>query len=373
MYIAGVGMTKFTISNKTTMDLAYEAAVEALEDSNINYDDIDAVVVSTVDTKYNLERQRHYNSLLASLFKRKMPIIRTTAVCGGGGLAFWQGLRMKYDNVLVLATDKVSVNNTKNITDVILQAADRIWEQTEGLIFPAQNALVAQQHMQKFGTTHDQLALIAHKNHCNAAINPKAHFYGKKIDLDTIKNAPVVASPFTLFDCSISVNGAAAAVITNKKTDIKVAGSGTCVDYLATFEREDMTTWRATLEAARQAYQQAGVTPKDVDVAEVHDAFTIVELIAYEDLGFCKKGEGGKFIESGKPLLDGELPVNTSGGIKAKGHPISPTGMAQIVEVVEQLRGKSGDRQVKDAKIGLTQNIGGAGGSITVNILKKVD
>jgi len=160
-------------------------------------------------------------------------------------------------------------------------------------------------------------------------------------------------------------------ILSNDKTDVKITGSGLSTDYLSAFDREDMTTWNATKNAAAQAYKDASCSPEDIDVAELHDAFTIVELIAYEDLGFAKKGEGAKLIQNGTTTLDGKLPVNTSGGLKAKGHPISPTGISQAVEIVNQIRGNCDDRQVSNVKRGLTQNIGGAGGTISVHIFEK--
>jgi len=371
-YIKGVGMTKFGVEDRSTHSLAYEAIQQALDDSDIGIDKIDAVVVSTVDSKINGERQRMYGPVLSSLLKKQIPIIRVPAVCGGGGAAFWTALRLKYNNVLVIAVDKILTSTTQMITREIMNAADNFWEQEEGLVFPAQNALVAQQHMLKYGTTHDDLMLIAYKNHYHGSLNPKARFYGKKVSLEEIKKAPIIASPFNLYDCSISVNGAAAAIISNDKTDIKVEGSALATDYLAPFEREDMTVWNATVKAGKEAFKQAGISPGDINVAELHDAFSIVELIAYEDLGFAKKGEGVKLIRGGVVNLDGKMPVNTSGGLKARGHPISPTGVAMIVEIVDQLRGRCGERQVNDPKLGLTHNIGGAGGTTSVHILRKI-
>lgn len=371
-YVKGVGMTKFTVEDRSTHSMSQEAIREALADANMNLEDIDAAVVSTVDTKINDENQRMYGLVLSSILNKKMPIIRIPAVCGGGGAAFWTALRLKYNNILVLGVDKVLSNTTPTITQEIMNAGDNFWEQDEGLIFPAVNALVAQQHMLKYGTTHEDLLKIAYKNHHNGSLNPKARFYKKKITLEEIKKAPMVSTPFNLYDCSISVNGAAAVIISNDKTDIKVEGSALATDYLAPFEREDMTVWNGTVIAGKEAFKQANIEPKDINVAELHDAFTIVELIAYEDLGFCKKGEGANLIREGTTNLDGKLPVNPSGGLKARGHPISPTGVAQIVEITNQLRGKCGERQTNNPKLGLTHNVGGAGGTTSVHIFKKV-
>jgi acetyl-CoA C-acetyltransferase len=370
-YIQGIGMTKFSIEDKNTMDFAQEAIKLALDDSGLSINDLDAVVVSNTDSRINGERQRHFNSFLSSFFRKNMPIIRVPAVCGGGGAALWSALRTDYDNVLVLGADKIATNTSQNVTDQILEAADKTYEQDEGMIFPAQNALVAQQHFLKYNSNEDDLALIALKNHEHAFLNPKAMFYKKNITLEKIKSSPIVASPLRLFDCSISVNGAAACIIGKKKSNVKICGSGLSVDYMTTFERKDMITWNATKKAAEDAYKQANVKPKDIDVAELHDAFTIVELISYEDLGFAEKGKGQELIRNGTVKLDGKMPINTSGGLKAKGHPISPTGISQIVEITEQLRGECKERQVSNAKIGLAQNIGGAGGTVSVHILEK--
>jgi len=370
-YVKGVGMTKFSMDiARNTVDMCHDVVYDALNDANTSINDIDAAVISTVDVKVTGERQRHYPPILTSLLKKKIPIIRVPAVCGGGGAAFWSALRLKYDNVLALAVDKVVGGPTTLITHEIMTASDNLWEQEEGLIFPTINALVAQQHMLKYGTTHDDLALISYKNHENGSLNPKAHFYKKKVPLEKIKTAPIVSSPFTLFDCSISVNGAAAAIISSDKTDVEVAGSGLATDYLAPFERDDITVWNAGVESGKKAFEQAQLSPSDINVMELHDAFSIVELIAYEDLGFCKKGEAKNLIRDNYFTLDGKIPVNTSGGLKARGHPISPTGMAQIVEIVDQLRNKCGDRQVSNHKYGLTHNIGGAGGTTSVHIFK---
>src|SRR3989338_5282642 len=221
-YIKGAGMTKFSIDDRPTWDMSYEAVSEALEDADMSMGDIDAAVVSTVDTMVNPERQRNYPSVISSLLKKKMPIVRVPAVCGGGGVALWTALRLRYDNILVLATDRIAANRTNTIVNEIMNAAERVWEQDEGLNFPAENALVAQQHMLKYDTTMDDLALISLKNHDNAYLNPKTPFYKKKVSLEQIKNSPIIASPFRLYDCTINVNGAAACIITKDRTDLKV-------------------------------------------------------------------------------------------------------------------------------------------------------
>jgi acetyl-CoA C-acetyltransferase len=373
MYIKGVGMTKFGISDKSEQVLAYEAALEALSDADMTIKDIDAIAVSNLEFYFHGFIQRHMASMLSGLFKVRKPVIRTPAACGGSGAAFWTANRWKeFDNVLVLGAEKLMTNNSKHITEEFMMAAENHWEQNEGLNFPMTNALVAQQYLNRYDCTMDDLAMIAYKNHQNALKNPKAFFYKRPVSLEKIKSSPVVAKPFRLFDCSVSVDGASAAVLTKDKTDVKIVGSGLCVDYMAPFEREDVTTWDATVKSSREAFKMAGLKPEDIDVAELHDAFTMVEMLAYEDVGFVKKGQGSKYVRDGHFEIDGKLPVNTSGGLKAKGHPVSATGLAQINEIVLQLRSEAVDRQIQDAKYGLTQNIGGAGGTISVHVLKKV-
>ncbi|MCH8067450.1 MAG: thiolase family protein [Nanoarchaeota archaeon] len=376
MYVKGVGMTKFEVIDKPSHLMAYEAAYNSIEDSGLSINDIDAIVLGNMDVDTNGERQRHIPTILSSLFKKNIPIIRTPAACSSGGSALWvAGKIVENDesitNIMALGVEKLSPCSTFIVADELMMAADQQFEQPEGLIFPAQNALIAQQHFLRYGSNLDDLALIAFKNHENAFLNPKAMFYGKKISLEKIKSSSIVASPLRVFDCSITVNGGAACIISKDKSDVKISGSGLSVDYMATFEREDMVTWTATKKAAEDAYKQAGLQPKDIDLVEIHDAFTIVELISYEDLGFVEKGHGQDLIREGTVKLDGKLPVNTSGGLKAKGHPISPTGIAQVIEITEQLRGECKERQVSNARIGLAQNIGGAGGTAIVSILKK--
>ncbi|MFA5072165.1 MAG: thiolase family protein [Candidatus Pacearchaeota archaeon] len=373
MYIKGVGMTKFDYSQKYWWQFAYDAAIEALKDAKTGISEIDAIVFTGMSSAAGGEHQTHKVSFLSGIFKTNVPIIEVPSVCGGGGVALWTALHLEgFKNILVLAGEKLVDNKSEVVVDYILSAAERVMEQTEGMLFPVQNALIWQQYMKKYGGSMDDLSLIAFKNHTNAALNPNAYFYNRPMDLEKIKNSPVVSSPLRLMDCSLSINGGAAAVVSIEETDIEIIGSGFATDYILTFERDDITHFKATKLAAEAAYAQAGVTPTDINVAEVHDAFTSVELISYEDLGFAEEGKGGELIKSGKINLKGEMPINTSGGLKAKGHPISATGLAQVFEIVNQLRGKCGERQVSNPKIGLTHNIGGAGGSVTVHIFKKI-
>ncbi|MBW2975840.1 thiolase family protein, partial [Candidatus Woesearchaeota archaeon] len=281
MYVKGIGMTKFGRIDKPTHLIAYDAAYEAIENSGISIKDIDAVVFGNLDIETNGERQRHIVTMLSSLFKKNLPIVRTPTACSSGGTALWLANKIakndpSINNVLVIGVEKLSVIPTPVLTDELMMAADQVFEQPEGVIFPAQNALVAQQHFLRYGSNSDDLALIALKNHENAFMNPQAMFYGKKVTLETIKSSHIVASPLRLFDCSISVDGGAACVISRDKSNIKIIASSLYTDSLSPFERPDMVTWNATKKAAEDAYRQAKITPKDIDFAEIHDAFTIV-------------------------------------------------------------------------------------------------
>ena len=375
-YIKGVGMTKFDVDQRNSYERVYECVNEAIDMSDTGIEDIDAVFVSNSEAESNGERQKHIGPMISSMLQKRIPIITIPAGCGGGGTALWTAIHYqknnKENNILVIGFEKLVANLSEKATDEMLMGGERVYEQNEGMIFPAQNALVAQQYMMKYNATSDDLALVALKNHDNAFNNPKARFFGKKVTMDMIKKSPMVASPLRLFDCSISVDGAAAAIISRDKGDIEIIGSSLYADRLPAFESRDMTSWEATKLAAAEAYKQAGITAKDVNFAELHDAFTSVELMAYEDLGFIEKGKGRELIKKGITKINGELPVNASGGLKAKGHPVSATGVSQIYELVNQMRKRAEKRQLNNTKIGLAHNVGGAGSTATVHILKNI-
>ena len=364
-------MTQFRVHSETTHELCYEAIAEALEDADMSMTEIDEIVIAKGDSVNDGERQRMFQGLLSSMLQREnIPISQIIAACAGGGAALWNGIHSSARNVLVVGVEKLTSNSTKYVTDDLMMASERIYEQTEGLCFPAQNALIAQQYMRKYGAKPKDLALVSLKNHDNAYNNPKARFYKRKVTMGMIKKSPIVASPLRLFDCSLNVDGGAAVIISKDKTDIGFIGSSLYVDRLPAFESWDMTSWDATKLAAKDAYGQAGLKPQDVDFVELHDAFTSVELISYEDLGFAKKGEGKKLIRRGATRMNGILPVNSSGGLKAKGHPVSATGISQIYEITKQMRRQAGNRQLDKNKIALAHNVGGVGSTVTVHLLK---
>jgi acetyl-CoA C-acetyltransferase len=310
-----------------------------------------------------------------------IPAARVESACASGGVAFRSG----YIEVASGISDIVLVGGVEKMTDVsgdgatyaLATAADQEYEGYHGVTFPGLYAMMANDHMRRFGTTREQIAHVAVKNHKHGAMNPRAQ-YPYEITVEMVLKSVLVADPLRILDCSPITDGAAAAILCpldmakkfTKKLVVRIAGSGSSTDTIALHDREDFTEFAATKRASEKAYKMAGVGPSDISVAEVHDCFTIAEICVIEALGFVKRGEGGKAAESGLTVLGGRIPVNTSGGLKSKGHPVGATGVAQIVEITEQLRGESGKRQVKGAKRGLTQNMGGTGGSTVVHILE---
>jgi acetyl-CoA C-acetyltransferase len=283
-----------------------------------------------------------------------------------------------HDIVVIGGAEKVSDVTSSKITEILASAADQEWEAFFGATLPALYAMIARRHMHNFGTKIEQLAAAAVKNHENGALNPRAQFKSK-ITIDAVQKAPMVADPLTVLHCAPVSDGAAAIVLcplerARKLVEmpIKIIGSGEATDTVSVHNRKSITEMRATTAAAKHAFEQAGVTHSQIDVMEVHDSYTIGEILALEDMGFVPKGEGGKATEDGRTALAGDIPTNTSGGLKACGHPYGATGVAQVVEIVTQLRGKADKRQVKDARIGLTHNVGGAGGSAVVHIFEAV-
>jgi acetyl-CoA C-acetyltransferase len=375
MYVTGVGRTKFGALDKSLPELMYEAIFNSIDDCDLKVEDLDAVYVANF-LSGPLVGQLHLNSLVSHLLPEfRKPCIRIETACASGGSAFYQALLSlsKFENIMVVGVEKMTSSNPKETTRALAMAGDSALDYKEGLVFPASYALVAQQHMMRYNTTHDDLSLVSLKNHKNANLNPLAHFFQQEVDLETIKKSKIVCSPLNVFDCCPISDGAAAVIVSrNKRTnrDIEVIGSALAVDSLSLSQREDIISFEAVKIAARDAYEQSKVSPKDLDIAEVHDCFTIAELVAMEDLGICKPGESKDWIREGKTELNGDLPINTDGGLIGDGHPIGASGIAQIIEVVAQLRGEAGKRQVNGARIGLTHNVGGVGGTAAIHIFR---
>jgi acetyl-CoA C-acetyltransferase len=246
-------------------------------------------------------------------------------------------------------------------------------ERSAGATFPGLYAVLARTHMKEFGTREEELASVAVKNHYHASLNPNAQFHNI-LTVEQVMKSSRIADPLKLLDCSPISDGAAAVLITSKKTvrAITVAASSVATDTLGLAQRKSLTELKAPREAAEKAYALSGISPKHIDVAEVHDCFTIAEILAMEDLGFYKKGKAAEAIVRGDTKLgtSKHLVVNPSGGLKGCGHPVGATGIKQVVEIVEQLRGKTGARQVPGARVGLTHNVGGSGATAVVHILK---
>ncbi len=370
MFVNGVGRTKFGRLKETLPQLMLEATKNALHDAELSLNDLQAIYVSNFNAGY-FQKQLHLNSLFASLYPGlNLPAFRIEAACASGGAALYQALLAlnKFDNVLVLGVEKMTDVPTGNAIEALAMAGDRT-DQQQGLIFPAAYALLAAEHMKKYGTTLEDLGKIAVQNHDNANLNELAQFYGKKITTEAVQNSPVVCTPLRLLDCSPVSDGAAALVVSKKKTgkSIKVLASACATDTLSLAQRSDLTTLPAARKASEIALKEANLKAREIGMFEVHDCFTINQLIAMEDIGLCKPGDAAEMISQGKTTLKGEYPVNTDGGLKANGHPIGATGVAQVYEAVTQLRGEAGKRQVK-AQTALTHNVGGVGGTAVVHI-----
>jgi len=341
--------------------------------------DIKAMFVGHMGESY--EHQGHTASTVADWAGLlNIPATRTEAACASSGAALQSGIYAVLsglaDIVLVGGVEKMTHLSTVEVTEYLAMASDYPFEQWHGITFPALYALMATAHMHEYGTTERQMAAVAVKNHYHGSLNPKAQMQ-KEITLEKALASRVVASPLKLYDCSLITDGASCVIITKpelagKFTDqpVHITGTGQASDTIGLYERESLTSLQAAKVAAKTAYQMAQATPDSIDIAEVHDCFTIAELIAYEDLGFCKPGDGGKLAENGDTQLGARLPVNTSGGLKAKGHPVGATGTAQAYEVYLQLTGQAEKRQVKNAKVGLTHNVGGSGATATVHIYR---
>jgi acetyl-CoA C-acetyltransferase len=400
--VVGAGMTRFhhkLHAEKQGREIFVEAALEATAsvDKGFSLRDAEALYVGYFSSDM-FERQAHTSALMADwLGINPRPAVRVEAACASSGVALNLGALAVasglYDVVLVGGVEKMRNLDTSQVTDTLAMAADTSYEAAIGFTFPGLYAAIADAHFKRYGSTWEQLASIAVKNHMNGALNDKAQYQetimeiaGKlgerkglkfRDELEFLRSDlnPMVASPLRLFDCCPISDGAAvvilaAAEVADKFTDtpVKLLGMGQASDSMALHDREDMTTLKATTLASRQAYGMASIRAKDVDVACVHDCFTIAEIVASEDLGFFPKGKGGVAAVEGRTSLSGDMPINPDGGLKAKGHPVGATGAAMVVEIYKQLRGQAGRRQVKDADVGLAHNVGAAGATVAVQV-----
>jgi acetyl-CoA acetyltransferase len=381
--VIGVGQTRYgTFIDQSAKELFAEAFAEAVKDVDKGLDlkDIQDIYIGNLGVGGG--QLGNFSSMVADhIGLLGVPATRVENACASSGSAFRSAVLAVASGTCRIAlaggVEKMNDIPRERLRYWLGVSGDTEWERLAGMTFAGIYALMATRHMHQYGTKREHLAMVAVKNHSNGADNPKAHFQ-RPITIEQAMNAAMVAKPLSLFDCCPITDGASAVLVCQSEiaknytdTPIHVLGLGASTDRLGVFEREDFTTLRATIESAKQAYSMAKIEPNDVDLAEVHDCFTIAEIMAYEDLGLCHKGDGGKFIESGETQIGGRIPINPSGGLKSKGHPIGATGTGQVYEIVKQLRKQTvkASRQVSGAEIGLTHNVGGSGGTAVVTIL----
>jgi len=376
--VVGVGHAKFGKRNDVTLrELAYEAAIPALEDAGITTTDIDASVIGVaVDA---LAAQVSPAVLIHDYVGLgNKPVFRVEAACATGSAAVraaWSLIKAGLaEVVMVIGAETMTYFGSSVATEWLARACDTRWEYPFGISFPSSYALMALRHMHEFGTTRRQLSMVSVKSHKYGAMNPYAHMQ-KEVTLEEAMKSVPICEPLNLYDCCLISDGAAAAILASEDkarkitdTPVWISGLGSASDTMMISERPSLTSLAATKLAAEQAYKMAGVSPSDIDVACTHDCFSIAEIMSYEDLGFCKKGEGGKFIEEGQSYIGGKVPVNVDGGLKSKGHPLGATGVSMTVEITKQLRGEADKRQVSGAEIGLTHNVGETGQYCFVHI-----
>ncbi|HUJ50771.1 MAG TPA: thiolase domain-containing protein, partial [Bryobacteraceae bacterium] len=341
--VVGIGKTAFgAFADRDLRSLAVEAGQKALEDAHAKTSQVEAFYLGNFAGPSFVGQNHLAPYVAAGMGMVGIPATRFEAACASSGAAFFHAVSAVaaglYDVVLVSGVEKMTSQPTPKVTEILAGAGDLCGEVRAGATFPALFAMIARRHMYQYGTTREQMAAVAVKNHANGAKNPLAHMR-KVITMEQALAGKPIAEPLTVYDCSLISDGAAAVVIVpleraSEFTDkpVRVLGIAQASDNVALDEKEDITTLRAVRISAEKAYKMAGLKPSDIQFAEVHDCFTIAEIIATEDLGFVKKGEGGPYALAGKTCLKGELPVNTSGGLKAKGHPVGATGVGQICD-----------------------------------------
>ena len=384
VHVAGVGMTEFGASpERTARDLFAQAAGEAFDDAGVDTDAVEELFYGNFMGEF-AEVQGHQGPLMADMIGSSAPSTRIESACASSGVAVRHGFNKvksgQADVVLVGGAERMKNISTAEGTKALSAAADALWEIKAGVTFPGAYSLMANSYFDEFGGTREDLAHIAVKNHENALENDLAQFQ-MEIDIDDVLDAPTVSSPFGLYDCSPMSDGASAAVLVSDSfvdeqdldTDVAITGAGQGSDGLALQDRVSIPETPAAIDAGEAAYEEAGITPEDVDLAEVHDCFTIAEALALESLGFYEPGEAVTAAREGETTRDGALPVNLSGGLKAKGHPVGATGCAQISEMTKLLRGDHVNSDaVEDATVGLTHNAGGTVASCVVHVLEVV-
>ena len=378
--VVGIGHTSFgRRSDATVQEITYEAYRDALADADLDPELIDASVIGSVPEYH---KQRSLAGVIQEYLNlNPRPTWLTEVACASGSAAIrtaWMSIQAGMHKIVaVIGCQKMTELTTPEILALMGRVGDVQWESVFGTTFPGYYAMFAQRHMHEYGTTEEQMALVSVKNHYYGARNDKALFR-KEITVEKARASDPVASPLTVYDCCANADGAVCLILAAEETARKINdkavwldGLGCATSSMSVLRRPHLTGLPSAELASQQAYKMAGVTAADIKVAGVHDCFSIAEIMAYEDLGFCKKGEGGAFIQEKQSYIGGSTPVNVDGGLKAKGHPIGATGTSQAYEIVRQLRGECGERQVPDADLGLTHNVGGIGQYCFVNLFRR--
>ncbi len=377
--VIGIGMIDWgELWEKSLRDMAVEAALNCLQDAGV--EKVDAITIGSMSSGL-FNAQEHLASVVADYLGQKfVPATRVESACASGGLA----VKTAYMEIasglsqyaLAIGVEKMTDVDGGEATYALATAADQDYEAFHGVTFPGLYAMMANAHMHKYGTTLEQLAQVTVKNHANGSLNPHAQF-PFKVTLEQVMCSTLVADPMRLLHCSPITDGAAAVLLAPVEVAKKmgkpyavITGIGHATDTIALCQRKDLCKLDVVEVAAQRALKMAGKTIRDIDFAEVHDCFTIAEIMVMEALGVVEPGQGGPATMNGLTALDGDFPINPSGGLKSKGHPVGATGVAQVVESVTQLRGEAGKRQVKNARTALTQNMGGSGGSSIIHILE---
>jgi acetyl-CoA C-acetyltransferase len=366
-------------SDATVQELAFEAFRGALEDAGIDRKQVDASVIGSVP-EYHKQRS------LAGVVQEYLGLVPkptwlTEVACASGSAAMrtaWMAIKSGvHDVVAVIGCQKMTELGTSEILALMGRVGEVQWESGFGTTFPAYYAMFAKRHMHEFGTTREHLLDVAVKNHHYGAMNPYALFR-KEITKEKASASEDVATPFQVYDCCANADGAACVILASEEKAKALSDKPVWLDGMAcatatmsVLRRPSLVGLPSAEEAGREAYRMAGIEAGDVKVADVHDCFTVAEIMAYEDLGFCKKGEGGPFVADRQTYIGGKVAVNVDGGLKAKGHPIGATGVSMTYEIAKQLRGEAENRQVPDADVGLTHNVGGIGQYCFVQILKR--
>lgn len=380
VYVAGIGETPMgRYPDRSLHDMIRDAAGQAIAESGVDPARIGAAYIGNFAGQ-TLTGQGHLGPLMTeTLGLIDVPAFRIEGACASGGLALHQAvLAIRYgihDVVLVGGVEKMTHQSTAVVTEALTSAMDITYEGHSGLTFPGLFAMVANRYFHEHRNVRREMAHVAVQSHDNALLNPHAQLR-KQIDVDKVLSAPAIADPLGLYDCSLVTDGAAFLVLTADpvaevgKRGVRITGVGHGGDALTLHGKATKTSFKATRQASASAYEQAGLTPADIDLAEVHDCFTITQIINTEDLGFFEPGRGGDAVAEGRTARNGDIPINTSGGLKAKGHPVGATGISQAIEIITQLRGDAAERQVTTPTIGLTHNLGGTAGTCVVTIFE---